>query len=96
MAWTWLTLRSRACSSHSTRWGAPSFLSPPDSTLQHPLAALQVQKLNEDMLHAVHEAVKTCVKLFDKTAAAQIILLVVEALIASDEGSEASSLIGLT
>ena len=48
------------------------------------------------MLHAVHEAVKTCVKLFDKTAAAQIIILVVEALIASDEGSEASSLIGLT
>ena len=69
----------------------PSFLSPPDSPLRHPLAALQVQKLNEDMLHAVHEVVKTCVKLFNKSAAAKIILFVVEALIASDEGDEVSS-----
>ena len=43
------------------------------------------------MLHAVHEVVKTCVKLFNKSAAAKIILFVVEALIASDEGDEVSS-----
>lgn len=42
------------------------------------------------MLHGVNEAVKACIKLFDQAAAAQIILLVVEALLASDEGDEVS------